>query len=80
MGKVNIYTCYNPATDTMTISLPGTDLIADRKTGTLRIVKEVAEGEFAEHGCSLGNVMFSDVVNMIVNKVKEYSNESGYGA
>lgn len=74
-GKINIYTCYNPATDTVTIKLPGTDLIADRKTGILRIVDEKSEGEVTEHGRSLGSVMFADVVNFIINKTKGY--ESG---
>lgn len=77
-GKINIYTCYNPATDTLTIKLPDTDLIADRKTGILRIVDEKSEGEFSEHGRSLCSVMFADVVNYIINKTKGY--ESGYGA
>lgn len=76
--KVNIYTCYNPANDTVTIKLPGTDLIADRKTGILRIVDEKSEGEFSEHSRSLCNVMFADVVNYIINKTNGY--ESGYGA
>ena len=71
--KINIYTCYNPEDDTVTIKLPGTDLIADRKTGVLRFVEEKSEGEFTEYGRSLGCVMFSDVVNFIVNKTKEYS-------
>lgn len=72
MEKINIYTCYNPATDTVTIKLPGTDLIADRKTGILRIVDEKSEGEVTEHGRSLGSVMFADVVNFIINKTKGY--------
>lgn len=76
--KINIYTCYNPATDTLTIKLPDTDLIADRKTGVLRIVDEKSEGEVTEHGRNLGSVMFADVVNYIINKTKGY--ESGYGA
>lgn len=71
--KINIYTCYNPEDDTVTIKLPGTDLIADRKAGTLRIVEEKSEGEFSEYGRSLGSVMFADVVNFIINKTKEYS-------
>ena len=71
--KINIYTCYNPEDDTLTIKLPATDIIADRKTGVLRFVEEKSEGEFTEHGRSLGSVMFADVVNFVINKTKEYS-------
>ena len=70
--KINIYTCYNPEDDTLIIKLPETDLIADRKTGILRIVDEKSEGEFSEHSRSLGSVMFADVVNFVINKTKEY--------
>ena len=71
--KINIYTCYNPEADTLTIKLPGTDLIADRKSGTLRIVEEKSEGKFTEYVRNLRNIMFADMVDFIGNKTKEYS-------
>lgn len=71
-GKVNIYVSYDQSTEQIAILLPGTTLVADRKTGTLNISDESKEGSTTELSRSLGTVMFSDVVNMIANKVKGY--------
>ena len=71
-GKVNIYVSYDQSTEQMAILLPGTTLVADRKNGTLNISDEFSEGQSTEHSRSLGTVMFSDVVNMIANKIKGY--------
>ena len=71
-GRVNIYVSYDPSTEQIAILLPGTTLVADRKTGTLNISDESKEGSTTEHSRSLRTVMFSDVVNMIANKVKGY--------
>ena len=71
MSKVNIYVSYDPLTEQLSILLPDTTLVADRKTGTLR-TDEMTENATARHERSLGTVMFADVVNLIANKVKGY--------
>ena len=71
MSKVNIYVSYDRIADQMTIMLPDTKLVADRKTGTLR-TEIMTEERTETHERSLGNVMFADMVNLIANKVKGY--------